>query len=335
MSTNPLASRTDGSPPALPPRKIIEISDDLFLGDKPVEQLNPESSKANTQTSKGWHGTAIAVGIFLVLGGVFGGLGLLQAHYHFLPSSFDWLAKAVEFVGNVGPHHAILWALAGAGVLGIGAIAGGSVGVHKARMEEKRIEEKQAKKERLIRKNIKDDFSFKPAILEKGKVDVQIENSGKAEAHLGPILRQEGKITPEIKVQNKAGLALDPKLTKLLARKQRGLEAKRALAAWEAKEQELEAMLRNDNFAKLNVKPDWYQTNLSESTYTTRYFGKYDEVEKTKFIPEAREDRFFVAIKDGDGNLKCSDRLTDAQKVHLVGYLKDKQGYQVHFEKTS
>lgn len=87
-------------------------------------------SKPNNQTSKGWYGTAIALGILLVLGGIFGGLGLLQAHYHFLPSSFDWLAKAVQYVGNLGPHHAVLWTLVGSGVLGTGAIAGGSYKVH-------------------------------------------------------------------------------------------------------------------------------------------------------------------------------------------------------------
>ncbi len=244
MSDTSAATRVGGVPELLP-RSIIEIPDAMFADGKSVEPMNK-------QTSKAWYGVAIAVGIVAVLGGVFGGLGLLQAHYHFLPGSFDWLAKAVECVGNLGPHNAVLWALAGAGVLGLGAIAGGSYKVHKAGMEDQRIEQEKIALMKSVKQSLTEHTDKFPARkaettatdgTDVGSVKLAKDAPNRF-AFANPDMKKQPKTVDEIslnpklgkvrsddvKKQNRQSLALEPKVTEVLAEKQKALEAKRALA---------------------------------------------------------------------------------------------------------
>ena len=100
---------------------------------------NKSVEKLKNQTTKGWYIAALVVCSVVVLGGIFGTIGLFQSQFHFLPSSFDWLATAIKFVGNT-PHSWSLWALAAGGLLGGAAMGFSSVKVHQARMEDKRTE---------------------------------------------------------------------------------------------------------------------------------------------------------------------------------------------------
>jgi hypothetical protein len=93
-----------------------------------------QAEKTHNPTSTGWTTTAIVVGMIAVLGGIFGVLGLLQSHYHFLPESFDWLKTAIRYIDT--SHHWSLWALTAVGVLGVVAVVVGIVKMYQPKMED-------------------------------------------------------------------------------------------------------------------------------------------------------------------------------------------------------
>ncbi len=346
-----------GGASVLPFGRTIEETPGSMLADgKPAERMN-------RQTSKAWYGVAVAVGIVAVLGGVFGGLGLLQAHYHFLPGSFDWLAKAVECVGNRGPHNAVLWALAGAGLVGVGAIAGGSYKVHQARKAEQaegsdtegaseeqegdpvkqQLEEQHALEAHGHRVQYFEGLlghNFEKLDMGLGQVKFYqegLQNSSYTTRHFGEWVGEgdQTKFIPEDRADRNFVVIKDGDgVLKFSGRntneQQRELEDYLVLKEYQYISLNFEGLL-GDNFEKLDmdlVQVQFYREGLQNSSYTTRYFGKWvEEGDQRKFIPEDRADRNFVVIKDGDGVLKCSERITAKQQEGLMGYLNSRYQY--------
>lgn len=322
------------------PMKEIPGPKTGVLGDKDVEKIDIQSSKETNSPSKGLYGTAIAVGILLVLGGVFGGLGLLQSHYHFLPGSFDWLAKAVEFVGNLGPHHAVLWGLAAGGVLGIVAMAGGSVKVHQARMEEQRIEEQRIEEQernRLItvlttsKGNETEDAkpSTKDAIMDPIKTVDEIV----IRPHTGKVRSDEEK------AQNKVDLALNPVVSARIDEKAKLLAEKKAIAAAKAEEDQkaLEAKaqeLVDRKAAASNLTDEQLEAMFGVDFQAVKIDPLKDELvqfpnNKYKSLAwnkERRDDRFVLVTITPDGVQKCTGRIIKEEETKLIAYLESK-GY--------
>lgn len=94
------------------------------------QQAIPDPAREITK-SKAVNGTVIAVGLLMIGGGVFGGLGLLQM-YKLIHLPTSWLTTAITYVGNTHNHWS-LWTLAVGGVVGIAMVSVSSHKIHRIR----------------------------------------------------------------------------------------------------------------------------------------------------------------------------------------------------------
>lgn len=98
-----------------------ELIVDLGEKEHKVEVVNTQDAQ---RSPKGWYGTAIAVGILIVIGvGGFGITGLLQSYgVCTFPPALHWLSVAMQTVGNAAPLNGCLWLMAAGGVVVGGGI---------------------------------------------------------------------------------------------------------------------------------------------------------------------------------------------------------------------